>query len=267
MRLAFPSSAGKRGGAACPASSIPAAVLPMTLAALVRSKIKAARKRDARWVRALDVLRLLLRAEGRARLWTRASRGAELHQVTPDTWEERYPELFDLVAGLSPDAKRILSFGCSTGEELVSLRRRFPDAEIIGVELNSRSMRIAARRITADHRSSIHSRTPGSAFDLVFALAVLQREPHKIAEMDVEDLSLFYPFEKFDSAVVELVDRLGAGGLLCVQHCHYRVEDSSAAGRLESIAASPPLQGLLFGQDGRRLGGEVGRTVFRKIAG
>jgi len=239
----------------------------MTLAAIVRSKIKAARKRDARWVGALDILRLLPSAEGRARLWTRAAHGAELHQITPDTWDERYPELFDLVAELSPDATRILSFGCSTGEELVSLRRRFPEARIVGVEINRRSQRIAARRLAGDRRTSLSRRLPNGPFDLVFALAVLQREPHKIAEMNVEDLSLFYPFDKFDSAVVELVDRLGAGGLLCVQHCHYRVEDSSAAGRLEPIAASPPLQGLLFGQDGRRLGGEVGRTVFRKIAG
>jgi hypothetical protein len=230
----------------------------------LRSRVKAARKRRALWVRALDLVRLVRSAEGRGQLWTRAAHADELHQSTPDTWEERYPDLFDLAAKLLPDAKRILSFGCSSGEELVSLRRRFPEAQIVGVELNPRSRRIAARRTAADRRMSVHSRIPDGAFDIIFALAVLQREPHKIAEMQVHDLSPYYPFEKFDGAVRRLVRRLRAGGLLCVQHSHYRVENSSAAAELVPMASSPPLRGLLFGRNGRRLEAATGRTLFRK---
>ena len=116
--------------------------------------------------------------------------GNELHQTTSYTADNRYPELFDLAARLRPDAARILSFGCSTGEELVALRRRFSGAEIVGAEINSRSRRIATRHGAADLNMSVVR--PGSdhgRFDLVFALAVLQREPHKIAEMEVDDLS------------------------------------------------------------------------------
>lgn len=237
----------------------------MGTAAFVRSKIKAARKRGALWVRVLDVVRLLPRAEGRSRLWTRAIHAEEVHQTTPDTWEERYPDLFDLAVKLSPNASRILSFGCSTGEELISLRRRFPDAEIVGVEINPRGRRIAARRIVGERRTSVHSRIPDGTFDVIFALAVLQREPHKIAEMNVDDLSPFYPFEKFDAAVVTLVDRLVPAGLLCVQLSQYRVEDSSVADQLQAVAGSPELESEAYGRDGRRLrGGAAGRTLFRK---
>jgi SAM-dependent methyltransferase len=236
----------------------------MQLSARLRSAIKAARRRRAFWVRIVDVARLLPFAEGRALLWTRLARGGEVHQITPETREERYPALFDLAAELAPEAERIVSFGCSTGEELDSLRRRFASAEIVGVEINPRSRRIASRRVADDPRTTVRDRAEGE-FDLIFALAVLQREPHKIDEMDVRDLTPFYPFEKFDTAVSKLVALLRPGGLLCVQHTHYRIEDSSSMPGLEPVPVSPLVEGRLFGRDGRRLEGASARTMFRKI--
>ena len=238
----------------------------MTLAAPIRRRIKAARKRRARWVGAFDMLRLLPTAEGRARLWTRLAHRGEVHQTSPDTAEERYPELFDMAARLRPDARRILSFGCSTGEELLSLRRRFPAAEIIGAEINARSRRIA-RRLTGDDgriRVVPPDRLEGT-FDAIFALAVLQREPHRIAEMEVDDLTRIYPFVRFDAAIVELVGRLARGGLLCVEHAHYRVEDSSCARELQPVAGALRVKGMLFGRDGRRLDEAAAAAMFRKL--
>jgi SAM-dependent methyltransferase len=236
----------------------------MGLSAFTRRRIKAARRRGALWVRAVDLLRLVPSAEGRARLWTRLVHGDAVHQTSRDTAEERYPELFDLAARLMPNATRILSFGCSTGEEIVSLRRRFPEAEIVGAEINRRSRRIASRRFVADSRLRVVA-FPEGTFDIVFALAVLQREPFKIAEMEVEDLTPFYPFERFDAAVVELAKRLNASGLLCVDNAQYRVEDSSAADRLAPVVEATRMQGPLFGPDGGRLHDADGATMFRKL--
>src|SRR5689334_25213789 len=129
----------------------------MKVAARLRSNIKAARKRGAFWVRVIDVARLLPSVEGRARLWTKLVHAGEVHQTTPETAEDRYPELFNLAADLGPEAARVLSFGCSTGEELVSLRRRFRKADIVGVEINPRSRAVAARRVAADARSAVIS--------------------------------------------------------------------------------------------------------------
>ena len=237
----------------------------MNLAAQLRSNIKAARKRAALWVRVLDLARLLPSAEGRARLWTRFRYAGEVHQTTPQTCEERYPELFDLAASLAPEARRVLSFGCSTGEELISLRRRFPKAEIVGVEINPRSRAIARRRVSADRRSSViaPSALDGS-FDVIFALSVFQREPHKVAETELEDLSRFYPFARFDRGLNELMQMLRPSGLLCVVNAQYRVEDSSAGHRLEPISQSPLMHSIIFGPDGRRLERPVAKTLFRK---
>jgi trans-aconitate methyltransferase len=237
----------------------------MTLVSRLRRNVKAARKRGAPWVRALDVVRLLPTSEGRAALWTRIAHGDEVHQTTPYTREERYPELFDRAAQLLPDALRILSFGCSTGEELVSLRRRFPYARITGAEINARSRRIAARRVMPDARMHVvPPRKIEGTFDLVFALAVLQREPHKVSETELQDLTAIYPFARFDAALASLVERLNPGGLLCVMHAHYRVEDSSSAAALEPVAGSLAEQSPVFGRDGRRLADGATHTMFRK---
>jgi tRNA G46 methylase TrmB len=62
------------------------------------------------------------------------------HQLVDWTAPNRYPEIFAAAAAAAPDARRILSFGCSTGEECVSLAEYFPKSEIIGAEINVLSL-------------------------------------------------------------------------------------------------------------------------------
>jgi hypothetical protein len=238
----------------------------MSLLVQLRAQVKAARRRGARWVRLIELVRLLGSAEGLSVLWTRIASGSKVHQTTPFTCDERYPELFDLVADLAPRAERILSFGCSTGEELLSLRRRFPRAEIVGAEINPRSRRVAAHRTEGDGRMRIvHPDSISGTFDAIFALAVLQREPHRVAEAGQQDLSSFYPFGKFDSAVVELAGRLREGGLLCVMHAQYRIEDSSAADKLRPLPQSPRLAGPIFAPSGKLSEGAEAHSIFSKL--
>jgi len=101
-------------------------------------------------------------------------------------------------------------------------------------------------------------------FDLVFALAVLQREPHKIAAMGVTDLSAHYPFARFDAAARELAQLLGSGGILCVSNMHYRIEDSAVADGLEPIPAAPVISGSIYSPDGKPIEHATARTMFRR---
>ena len=238
----------------------------MNSAAALRRLIKAARTRGARWARIVDIVRLLRTAEGRAVQWTWLVHRSTVHQTTSKTAEDRYPDLFDFVAKLRPDAARILSFGCSTGEELASLRARFPSAEIVGAEINPRSRRIARRRVESDERTKVIP--PGQVdgtFDIVFALAVLQREPLSVLETGCTDLSDRYSYSQFDRAVSELVALLQPGGLFCVIHSHYRVEDSSAIAALQPIPSSMRVRHTYFGPDGLKLANATSSTVFRKL--
>jgi SAM-dependent methyltransferase len=238
---------------------------PMNFTDRLRSRIKGARKRGASWVRLLDFVRQLPTSDGRSRLWTRIVHQRQVHQTTTFTAGDRYPELFDLAAALAPGATRILSFGCSTGEELVSLRQRFPHVQIVGAEINPRARRLASRKAAADAGTEVVSPPQiAGPFDLIFALAVLQREPHKIGEMEVRNIAAHYPFARFDAVVVQLTRLLRPGGYLCVCHSQYRVEDSSAVPMLEAISASPAMTGPLFAPAGDRLDAPIARTMFRR---
>ena len=238
----------------------------VSVAEFIRQKIKVGRKRNAVWVRIFDVARLMPSAEGRSRLWTLALHRSQIHQTSPQTAEERYPELFELAKHQLPAAMRILSFGCSTGEELISLRRRFPRATITGAEINSRSRRIAKQRLRRDNAIEV---VPPAAidgdFDVIFALAVFQRDPHKIIEMEVANLAPFYPFVRFDRTLCDLVNRLRPGGLLCVANAQYRVEDSSAADRLQPVDNCPRSLVRSFAASGQRFVGAPAATMFVKV--
>jgi hypothetical protein len=218
-------------------------------------------------VRLLEGLRQLGRADSRALLWTRMAHRGALHQTSGTSWPERYPELFDLAAELAPEAQRILSFGCSSGEELEALRRRFPQAEIVGAEINPRLRRAAAERMAGDGRASvIRPDAIEGSFDIVFALAVLQRLPDQVAKLGITDLSGSYPFERFDAEVARLAARIAPGGLLCVMNAHYRVEDSNVVSLFKPVPQSPRMTHPLFGRDSRRLSRDaVAHSIFRKL--
>ena len=228
---------------------------------------KAARLRRALWVRAMDAALLLRTADGRALLWTRLRHRRGLHQTAPYTWLNRYPRLFDLAAKLLPNAQRILSFGCSIGAELISLRRRFPNAEIVGAEINPRTRALAEQRVAADPRIIVvPPESIAGRFDLVFALSVLQRDPHGLKnEMEGRHLAARYPFARFEAGVRDLTALLRRGGFLVVANTLYRVEDSSAAAELEPLAASPRMARVMLTPEGERIADPVARTVFRKI--
>lgn len=50
------------------------------------------------------------------------------------------------VAADGPAPTRILEIGCGTGRNLLSLARRFPQAEITGVDLSAAMLAVAARK-------------------------------------------------------------------------------------------------------------------------
>lgn len=238
----------------------------MSVTSILRTRFKSARSRGVWWVRPLDLLRLVPSAEGRARLLTIIIHRNDVHQTTPFTSEDRYPELFDVSARYAAKAERILSFGCSTGEELVALRRRFPAAAIVGVEINARARRIAARKVAHDLGITVVPPSGLSGkFDLIFALAVFQREPVKTEEANILDLTRVYPFNRFDAAIKRLLSCLRPTGLLCVANSHYRVEDSSVAPQLVPIEGAPIISGVFFGPDSKRLDpAATTHSLFRK---
>ncbi len=168
--------------------------------------------------------------------------GKKVHQTSQVTYMNRYPDIFtackQYFRELGKEDIKILSFGCCTGEEVVTLRSYFPKAIIVGADINTRSLKICKQRKLDDKISFIKSsdRTIKKAgpFDAVFCMAVLQRTPHVIENNNVTDLSDIYSFEKFENQIAELDGYVKNDGLLIVHITQYDFVDTKTAANYEA---------------------------------
>lgn len=168
----------------------------------------------------------------RSEALTRLRFGARVHQDVSLSFHDRYPRLFDAARTLLADRAepRILSYGCAAGEEVTSLRGYFPDAMLIGAEINPALLR-ACRKLPPDpQRVFVESRQDIIAahgpYDAIFAMAVFTRRPHEVSARGLRDISSHYPFALFAADLRFLASQLAPGGLLIVEHAQYRVEDA-----------------------------------------
>ena len=201
-----------------------------------------------------------------------------LFQPYVDTWLDRYPWLFGFAReklGSNPRA-HVLSFGCSTGEEVFTLRRYLPEAAIKGVDINRRALAICKAKlnrspdpkITFEIGNSTHAERSAS-YDAIFCLAVL-RHGHLAASGATSSETLI-PFADFESLVGDFARCLKIGGLLFIAHSNFRFCDTAVFGSFEVAfsLASPEAHPRtpLFGRDNRLMRGVAyGDLVFRKIA-
>ncbi len=162
------------------------------------------------------------------------------HQLTSTTAEHRYPELFRYAAealkALNGDSVSVLSYGCSTGEECFTLRKHFPTATIIGVDINKNNLK-EAREKNSDSKIKFLLSTDENImregkYTAIFCLSVLCRWENT---KDKEDCSQIYPFVKYQEAVLKLVDQLENGGLLIIYNSNFRFEDTRAFSRFEIV--------------------------------
>jgi hypothetical protein len=218
-------------------------------------------KQFAGLVAIVRVVRALTTPLGRGRL--RAGwRGARLFQPATVTRMDRHPALFDLVATrlASHSAPRLLSFGCSTGEEAFTLAHRLPEARIDAIDANPACIAQARR-----HADRIHSKRTRflcadapdafapTRYDAVFCLSVLRHgdlESHRPARCT--DL---LPFARFAAAVEALDNCLLPGGLLILWGCNFRFTDTVTAARYRTIASpgAKPQPGPFYGANDRLL--------------
>lgn len=194
-------------------------------------------------------------------------------QPFPDTFEERYPQLFDALAQRLAHVPRprILSFGCSSGAEVRALRRRMPDARIVGLDLNRRM--IAAARAADSHPLSDYRQAgsphPEERFDAVLAMAVLRHG--KLEAERPNSCAAVLPFARFAETIARLDQHIVPGGSLALYHAHFRFRDTATAAgySIDPLRMSDyPPQTLLYGPDDRLLVGMAEPAVlFRKQDG
>jgi SAM-dependent methyltransferase len=166
-----------------------------------------------------------------------------LYQPYGTTSEDRYPEVFRQVRERVGDGTnlRILSFGCSTGEEVFSLRRYFPEAIIVGLDINPHNIRVCRFRRwrLGDKRMkfAVAGSTAGEAsasYDAIFAMAVF-RHGDLTTSPPPPTCDHLIRFADFEQSVTELARTLKPGGLLVIQHAMFRFADTRAAAGFETV--------------------------------
>jgi SAM-dependent methyltransferase len=211
--------------------------------------------------------------KGRFELGRRLRRPAEgRFQPYPHTLPDRYPWLFDFAAAALEGVPkpRLLSFGCSRGEEVFSLRRRFPTASIRGLDIDPRNIAAALAR-TADNGVAFevasHTRAePDTGYDAIFCLAVLCHGDLTVTGAKTSEPLL--RFADFERTVADFARCLKPAGLLFLHTTNFRFCDTAAADGFEGVLQARPDQlapDVLFDRDGRLMPGERYLPVgFRK---
>jgi len=194
-------------------------------------------------------------------------------QVSNSTKYDRYPRIFKAVQrATNGDSLRILSFGCSTGEEPRTLAELyFPRSQIIGMDVSADA--VATAKVNTAHLPNVNILLSGpdslaehAPYDVIFAMSVLCRWP--IAKR-MDDLSQLFPFARFEASVAALIEQVKPGGLLVTHNTSYSITQSRLIRFLDLILTAridQPGQVTRFAPDGHKMvPGEIATDcIFRK---
>ena len=229
-----------------------------------------------RGIKAVGALRrFLLSPRIRSQVLTRFRYREQHFQGEAYSQEDRYPELFTecraRLAGLA--VPRILSFGCATGEEVFTLARYLPQAEIVGVDINRWCLKQCDARNRNGKLRFIHRLSAEfdelKGFDAIFCMAVFQRTEHRTAGVQPDRTG--FTFDRFEAELGVLDRMLNEGGLLFLDQTDFDFEQTGLATGYKPL----DFQGNrvvrdrpLFGKDNRLMSKEhCCARGFVKVAG
>jgi SAM-dependent methyltransferase len=162
-----------------------------------------------------------------------------LLQPYPDTEPDRHPALFAFArdALQKVDEPSVLSFGCSTGEEPITLASYFPRGRIHAIDINPHSLSIARGKAAQAGITSIAfsqgDQPPAKAaiYDVIFCLSVLR---HGRLDAELPECSTaIFPYARYEAVVMQLDHCLKPGGLLIIWGSQYDFESATVAARYD----------------------------------
>ncbi|MBE7503801.1 MAG: hypothetical protein HS113_26650 [Verrucomicrobiales bacterium] len=153
---------------------------------------------------------------------------------------------------------KVLSFGCSSGEEVLDIRQYYRHATVFGTDLNRKSLKKAQRllrgtgvQLFVSTDENIQEHGP---YTLIMACSVFIRHPE---DTHTDDISTLYPFEVFERGICRLFENTIVGGYLLIHNADYRVTDTRVGPRLRPVRHGELVQNPrvpLFARTGRKLG-------------
>jgi 2-polyprenyl-3-methyl-5-hydroxy-6-metoxy-1,4-benzoquinol methylase len=162
------------------------------------------------------------------------------------TLPDRYPWLFQFAAeNLNTRVRpRLLSFGCSRGDEVFALRTYLPGAVIKGIDIDPRNIAECRRRAGTGSKSlcfEVAATTANEAdesYDAIFCLAVLVHGD--LAVKGVERSDPLIHFADFERTVTDLARCLKPDGLLFLHTTNFRFSDTAVAHGFDAVLDAEP---------------------------
>jgi SAM-dependent methyltransferase len=196
-------------------------------------------------------------------------------QTYNHTLPDRYPWLFQFAAASLAAAGdlRLLSFGCSRGDEVLTLCKYFPTATIKGIDIDPANIAHCQTRMPATAKQCIAFATAASteleadeSYDAIFCLAVLCLGDLTTSNSQVSSPRLY--FKDFDDTVGDLARCLKPRGLLFLHTTNFRFCDTACAVNFETVLEASPSQlasDVLFDRSNKLMQGQRYSAVgFRK---
>lgn len=198
-----------------------------------------------------------------------------LFQPFNDTQEDRYPAIFRFVREALGDGagRRLLSFGCATGEEVFTLRRYLPAAAIKGIDIDPRNIAACMARRDAVGDANIEFATshatahePAASYDAIFCMAVLRHG--RLAAEQPDRCDHIIRFADFAATVADFARCLKPGGLFIQRFSNFRFADAPVSAGFDPLLRLPlGARQILYDGENRRLPpGGTEDVVFRKRA-
>lgn len=145
------------------------------------------------------------------------------HQISHTTEYNRYPNIFQICAEyFKKKSIKILSFGCSDGAEVFSLKDLyFPTSEIHGVDISKDIIEVCKSKnndpsIKFSHTNEIYKSQ--KAYNLIFCMSVFCRWPQT---SEINDCSSKYPFKMFQDQLIDVDKHLLPKGLLVIYNANF----------------------------------------------
>ena len=139
------------------------------------------------------------------------------YQLSHQTKANRFPKIFNSALKFKPNPTRILSFGCSTGEECFTLADLYPNAEILGVDLDKYSIGQAKKENKFKGRVGfVDNLEEAGKFDIIFCLMVLFSIHNPVS------------YENFSDTIEKISSHLNYRGLLVMYTGQHDIMSTSS---------------------------------------
>jgi SAM-dependent methyltransferase len=196
-------------------------------------------------------------------------------QAYSHTLPDRYPWLFEFAKANIRDSAgaHVLSFGCSHGEEVFTLRKYFPTAFIKGIDIEPSNVSRCGARARSKDASGITfavaantQAEPAEYYDAIFCLAVLCLGDLTVSGARRSDPYLY--FNDFERMVTDFSRCLRPGGILLLHTTNFRFGDTAVSRNFDIVFEASHAQlapDVLFDSNNRLLSGARYLPVaFRK---